>query len=164
MAKRAEEVSSTSAADIEAGPEAQNASEPKAADKTSQRKIPGNLPYLTAPGTFKRVLDGIIQAQRPDKFNADFVGSVLRITGGGARACIPILKRMNFVSSDGSPTDLYGKFKTDSGRSQAALAGLRAAFPEIFKRSEYAHLADDNKLRDLIVEVIFRSIKENLMR
>lgn len=34
-----------------------------------------------------------------------------------------------------------------------ALAGLRNGFPEIFKRSEYAHTVDDNKLRDIILEI-----------
>jgi hypothetical protein len=118
-----------------------------------RRDIPGNLPYLTASGTLKRVLDRIIEAQRPDKLTVDFLENVLKLTGGLARATIPILKRMGFLTSDGTLTDIYARFKTDSGRGAAALQALRNGFPEIFKRSEYAHLADDNKIRDLIVEI-----------
>lgn len=125
----------------------------KPAAATPRREIPGNLPYLTASGTLKKVLDKIIEAQRPDRFNQDFLENVLKLTGGGARATIPILKRMGFLSSDGAPTELYAKFKTDSGRGYAALNGLKNGFAEIFKRSEYAHHADDNKIRDLIVEI-----------
>ncbi|HVW65635.1 MAG TPA: DUF5343 domain-containing protein [Nitrosospira sp.] len=126
---------------------------PAAAKATAQRKIPGNLPYLTASGTLKRALERLIDASRPDKFNADFLENVLKLSGGGARATIPIMKKMGFLTSDGVPTDLYAKFRTEGGRPAAALAGLRNGFPEIFKRSEYAHNVDDNKVRDIILEI-----------
>lgn len=123
------------------------------ANKSARREIPGNLPYLTSAGTLRNVLDRIIEAQRPDKFNADYMDNVIKIKGGGGRMAISILKKMGFLSSDGSPTELYSKFKTAGGRSGAALQGLRNAYPEIFKRSEYAHSADENRLNDLVVEV-----------
>lgn len=120
---------------------------------SASRKIPGNLPYLAASGTLKTALERLIVASRPDKFNPDFMENVLKLTGGAARATIPIMKKMAFLSSDGVPTDLYAKFRTEGGRAAAALAGLRHGFPEIFKRSEYAHTVDDNKLRDIILEI-----------
>jgi hypothetical protein len=123
------------------------------ASPAARREIPGNLPYLTATGSLKRVLDKIIEAQRPDRFNLDFLENVIKLTGGSARATLPILKRIGFLASDGTPTDLYAKFKTESGRSFAAFQGLRNGFAEIFKRSEYAHTVDDNKLKDIIVEI-----------
>lgn len=60
---------------------------------------------------------------------------------------------MGFLSSDGSTTELYAKFRTESGRGQAALQALRNGWPEIFKRSEYAHTVDEGKLRDIIMEI-----------
>ncbi|QNA84948.1 DUF5343 domain-containing protein [Sphingomonas sp. So64.6b] len=65
----------------------------------------------------------------------------------------PFLKKMQFIGPDGAPTLLYSKFKTDSGRSQAAFEGLRNAFGELFKRNEYIHKADDSAIRDVIVEI-----------
>ena len=123
------------------------------AKKSEQREIRGNLPYTTAHGVLKSVLDGIITAERPEKFSGDYLGTVLKVTGGSARAVPPILKRMGFLTSDGTPTDLYSKFKSDSGRSGAALEGLRKAFAELFRRNEFIHKADADKVRDLIVEV-----------
>ena len=120
---------------------------------SSARKIPGKLPYLTASGTLKKALDRLIEAQRPDKFNADFLENILKLTGGAARATIPILKKMEFLTSDGVPTDLYARFRTEGGRGPAALQGLRNAFPEIFRRSEYAHAVEDAKLKDILVEI-----------
>lgn len=111
------------------------------------------LRHIPASGTLKRALERLIGPSRPDKFNADFMENVLNLSGGAARATIPIMKRMGFLTSDGVPTDLYAKFRTEGGRPVAALAALRNGFPEIFKRSEYAHTVDDNKLRDIILEI-----------
>lgn len=149
---------------------AENGSGPAQAEATPKaapvpnRKIPGNLPYLSAAGTFEKVLDRIIEAARPPKFNSDFLENVLKLTGGAARATIPILKRMEFVASDGTPTELYARFRTESGRAAAALHGLRAAFPEIFKRSDYAHAVDDGKLKDIIVEITGLTPGDSIVR
>ncbi len=119
----------------------------------TKRKIPGNLPYLTSSGTMKTVLERIVDPQIPAKFNPDFLENVLNLKGGSARATIPIMKKMGFVTSEGVPTELYSKFRTTGGRGAAALQGLQAAFAEIFRRSTYAHTVSDGKLKDLVVEV-----------
>jgi hypothetical protein len=128
-----------------------NAPAEKPAEK--KREIQGGLPYSTAPGTFKKALDALIVAERPDRFTGDFMKTVLKISGGSARPIPPLLKKMNFLSSDGSPTDLYSKFKTDTARGQAALDGLRSAFSEMFRRNEFIHRAEEAEVRDLIVEI-----------
>lgn len=128
------------------------------------REIKGNLPYTTSFGVLKAALDGIVTAERPDKFSADFMATVLKISGGSARAVPPILKRMGFLNSDGSPADLYSRFKSDSGRSSAALEGLRKAFPEIFRRNEFAHRADPDKVRDIIVEITGLNKNDQVVR
>jgi hypothetical protein len=140
-------------AQADAAPEPAEQAGKKTATPSTPRKIPGNLPYLTASGTLKKALDRLQEASRPDKFNADVLENVLKLTGGAARATIPIMKKMGFLSSDATPTELYAKFRTSSGRGGAALLGLKNAFPEIFKRSEYAHAVEDHKLRDIILEI-----------
>lgn len=119
----------------------------------ARREIPGNLPYTTTPGKFKEILDAVIMAERPPKFSGDFMESVLGFSGGSARSIPPILKRMGYLTSDGTPTDLYAKFKSDSARSGAALQGLKAAFSEIFRKNEYAHRANEGSVKDIIVEI-----------
>ncbi|MFI4935879.1 MAG: DUF5343 domain-containing protein [Caulobacterales bacterium] len=65
----------------------------------------------------------------------------------------PFLKKMQFIQADGTPTLLYSKFKTDGGRSQSAYDGLKNAFGELFKRNEYIHKAEENSVKDTIVEI-----------
>lgn len=121
--------------------------------KATRRQIPGNLPYTRAPGKLSDALKNIIDAERPQKFNRSFLEGVLKITGGSAAPIPPILKKVGFLSSDNSPTDLYSKFKSDSSRAEAALGGLKLGFEEIFRRNEYAHKLSDDKIKDIIVEI-----------
>lgn len=117
------------------------------------RVIPGNFSYTPSHGRLRDALNGIIKAERPDKVSGDFVETVLGVSGGSGRAIPPILKRIGFLSSDGTPTELYAKFQSDNGRSQAALEGLRAGFGELFKRNTYAHKLSEPEVRDLLVEI-----------
>src|SRR3546814_5940714 len=87
------------------------------------------------------------------------MGTILKLTGGGARTVPPFLKKMQFLGADGTPTPLYSKFKPDGGRSQAAYEGLRNAYGELFRRNEYIHKADANTVKDTIVEIT--ALKKN---
>lgn len=132
--------------------------------KSERREIPGGVPYSTSPGVFKTALDRMITAERPERYSGDFMATVLKIRGGSSRPVPPLLKKMGFLTSDGTPTDLYSKFKTDSGRSQAAYEGLRSAFSELFRRNEYAHKADEGVVTDLLVEITGLKRNDQVLR
>jgi hypothetical protein len=142
---------------------AAKAADVKAAPAT-RREIPGNLPYIAASGTLKKVLERIGEAAQPPKFNSDFVENVVKLKGGAGRAIPPILKKLGLLTSDGVPTELYSKFRTDSGKGRAAHQALRNGFPEIFKRSDYAHTVPDGKLRDIIVEITGLKPNDNIVQ
>lgn len=122
-------------------------------EKAERREIKGGIPYSTYPGTLKKALDGIIAAERPDKFTPNFMETILGIRGGAARSVPPLFKKMQFLGPDGSPTQLYSKFKTEGGRSQAAFEALRNAFSELFRRNEYIYKADESAVKDILVEI-----------
>jgi Family of unknown function (DUF5343) len=124
-----------------------------AAEKTARRKIPGGLPYTSSAGVLRRVLGKIPTSEKPSIFTSDFLGTVLNATGGAARPIIPILKSTGMLNQNGSPTELYSQFQTESGRPTAALQALRNGYGEIFKRNTYAHKADEAALTDVIVQV-----------
>lgn len=113
----------------------------------------GKMPYLPSPGAVTRVLDKIIEAKTPDRFTVDFLGTRLGFKGGAARPIIPLLKRLRFLGDDGVPTELYKKFRTESGRGAAMAQGMRAAYDELFSRNEFAHDLDRSGLKDLVYEI-----------
>ena len=65
------------------------------------------LPYVTAYGNITKALEKIQAASTPPRFTQDFLATKLAMKGGSARPVIPFLKRIAFLTSDGTPTDLY---------------------------------------------------------
>jgi hypothetical protein len=112
------------------------------------------VPYLQAYGNIKKALDKITTAAVPTtRFTQDFLATTLDMKGGGARPVIPYLKRAGFLTSDGTPTDLYKQFRNPSRRGAAAAQGLRNAYASLYTVNEYVHNANDKDLKGLIVQV-----------
>lgn len=111
------------------------------------------VPYLNAYGNLTKALNGIKTAQTPPTFTTDFLDAKLDLRGGGARPVIPLLKKAGFLSSDGSPTDRYNRFRNAASSEAAAAEGVRTAFSKLYEVNEYVHDLDDKKLRGLVVQV-----------
>ena len=111
------------------------------------------LPYLASPGVIPKIFARVREARRPDRFTQDFLETKLGHSGGSARAIIPLLKRMAFLSADGTPTGLYDKFRNPSTSAAAVAAGIRSAYAELFDRNQYASDLSREKLKNLILEM-----------
>jgi hypothetical protein len=110
------------------------------------------VPYVTAYGNVTKALDAIQKASTPARFTQDFLSTKLALKGGSPKPVIPFLKRMGFLGSDGSPTDLYKRFRNPSHAGAAAASGLRNAFGSLYEINEYAHELGDPELRGLVVQ------------
>lgn len=111
-----------------------------------------NLPYSTSVGTLEKMLEKIKAAQAPDRFTQDFVSTKLAMKGGTAKACIPFLKKMGLVSSDGTPTELYREFRNHKKARNALGKAFRQVYSRLYEMNEYVHDADDSEVLGLIVE------------
>ncbi|OUE40928.1 hypothetical protein BZY95_13270 [Billgrantia desiderata SP1] len=111
-----------------------------------------NLPYSTSAGTLEKMLDKIKTASEPDRFTQDFVSTKLSMKGGTAKACIPFLKKMGLVGSDGSPTDLYREYRNPKKSRLALGKAFRIVYDRLYEMNEYVHDADDAEVLGLIVE------------
>ena len=111
------------------------------------------LPYMLSPGLIPKILEKIQQARRPDRFTQDFLETKLGHGGGSARPIIPLLKRLGFISSDGTPTDRYDQFRNAETQGIALATGLRDAYSELFDRNEYVYELSKDKLTSLIMEI-----------
>jgi len=110
-------------------------------------------PFMNAYGLVPKILDKIIEARQPERFTQDFLSTKLGFSGGSARAFIPLLKRIGFLSTDGVPTPLYAKFRNADSRGAAMAQALRTGYKELFERNEYAQDMTKEKLKNLIVEM-----------
>lgn len=111
------------------------------------------LPYMASPGLIPKILGKVQEARRPERFTQDFLETKLGFSGGSARAIIPLLKRMGFIASDGSPTRLYDQFRNSDTQGGAMSQAIRNCYHELFERNEYAHELSKDKLIGLVTEI-----------
>ncbi|MDP2411417.1 MAG: DUF5343 domain-containing protein [Pseudolabrys sp.] len=110
------------------------------------------LPYVTATGNVDRALMGIKAAATPSKVTQDFVKTILKIPGGSGDQMTSLLKKIGFVNADGSPSDIYTRFRNSSSTGPAAADALRFGYAPLFKRNEFWPALDDGDVRGLIIE------------
>lgn len=112
------------------------------------------LPYVPSYGQIKTVLGKIRQASTPDRFTQDYLATTLDMKGGGPKPLIPFLKRIGFLGSDGTPTDLYKQFRGSPEASGAAAAqALRIGYQPLYQANEHVHDANDTDLKGLVVQI-----------
>lgn len=115
--------------------------------------MPPKIPYMLAPGRIPKILEKIQEARRPDRFTQDFLETKLGQKGGSARPAIPLLKRMGFLASDGTPTPLYDQFRNAETQGAAVAQGMKNAFSDLYERNEYANDLSRDQLTSLVTEI-----------
>jgi Family of unknown function (DUF5343) len=110
-----------------------------------------SLPYVNATNSITKVLTKIKEAETPARFSQDFLATTLQMPGGSPQPVIPFLKRTGFLASDGTPTEIYKRFRGAQSGAAAADA-LKVGYRPLYRINEYAHDATDQKLKDIIVQ------------
>lgn len=111
------------------------------------------LPYLASPGSIKTGLEKIKAAATPDRVTQDFVTTKLQIKGGTGAALIPYLKKIGFVASDGSPTEIYKRFRNHATAGSAVADAVKLGYKELERVNEYFYELNDKDILALIVQV-----------
>lgn len=110
-------------------------------------------PFINSTGLIGKIFEKIQQAKVPPRYTQDFQSTVLGYGSGSARPFIPFLKRLGFIQSDGTPTEIYTKFRNADSSGAAMASAMRYGFADVFQKNEFAHALTDDKLKNLIVEV-----------
>lgn len=110
------------------------------------------LPYVTAPGNIEKALTGIKSAATPPRVNQDFVKTILKVPGGSGDQITSYLRKIGFVNQDGTPSDIYKKFRNPATAGAAAAQALKFGYAPLYTRNEYMHQLSDEKLKGLIIE------------
>ncbi|WP_157782558.1 DUF5343 domain-containing protein [Stutzerimonas stutzeri] len=108
---------------------------------------------MTSQKRLKTCLEKIKEASTPELFNEKFLNEKLNMQGGSARTLPPYLKRINFVSSDGTPTDWYREFRNPSLAGSAAFKALKHAYADLFDVNENIHKKGDAELKGVVAQV-----------
>jgi hypothetical protein len=112
----------------------------------------GSLPYVTSPRNIERAFEGIKAAATPARVSQDFVKTILKIAGGSGDQMTSFLKKIGFANADGTPADLYNRFRNPATSGAAAAQALKRGYAPLYKRNEFMHELPDDKLRGLVIE------------
>jgi|HubBroStandDraft_2_1064218.scaffolds.fasta_scaffold205353_2 hypothetical protein len=110
------------------------------------------LPYITTPGNIGKALLGIKTAATPPSVSQDFVKTILKILGGPGNEVTSYLRKIGFTSDDGTPSNIYKKFRNTATEGSAAAAALRFGYKPLFVRNEYMYELSEDKLKGLVIE------------
>jgi len=111
------------------------------------------LPYVAMPGSVIKILNKIKEAKTPDRFTYDFLETKLGFRGGNYKQFVSLAKKLNLLNTDGSPTDLYKKFRNEDTSGGAIAAAIRHGYREVFDRNEYANELTKEQFKGLVVEI-----------
>ncbi|WP_319775523.1 DUF5343 domain-containing protein [Breoghania sp.] len=112
-----------------------------------------SLPYITSAGNIEKAFRGIKDAPVPERISQDFVKTILKIPGGSGAQMNSFLKKINFSTPDGRPTELYKRYRNPTTSGRAVADANRYAYKPLYQRNEYMHQLTDSELLGLIVEV-----------
>jgi len=82
----------------------------------------------------------------------DFVKTILKIPGGSGDQTTSYLRKLGFVNADGTPSDIYKKFRNSATSGGAIATALRQGYAALYKRNEFMHALGDEDLRGLVIE------------
>lgn len=111
-----------------------------------------SLPYVTSPGNIDKALTAIKNAAVPERVSQDFVKTILKIPGGSGDQMTAFLKKLGLANIDGTPNELYKKFRNPSSSGQAVSQAIKTAYAPLYIRNEFMHELTDDQLLGLIVE------------
>ena len=103
-------------------------------------------PFMNAYGNIVKILAKIKEAQTPERFTGDFLGTKLGFTGGSASPFIPFAKRLGLLAPDGTPTDLYKRFRNPQQSKAAIAQAIKNGYPTLYERNEFVHALDQKRI------------------
>jgi hypothetical protein len=114
-------------------------------------------PYISSTGLLQELLKKIQEAPPPSRFSHDYLFSNLKFKKSGSTIpFVPFLKRLGFISTDGTPTDIYKKFRNpDKKVSGHAMAqAISIAYSDLYARNEYWYKLSNADLKNFLVEIL----------
>lgn len=111
-----------------------------------------SLPYISSPGNIDKAFNGIKSAAVPEKVSQDFVKTILKIPSGSGDQMTSFLKKLGLTNPDGSPNEVYKRFRNPASSGAAIAGAIRFAYAPLYVRNEFMHELNDTELLGLVVE------------
>jgi hypothetical protein len=101
--------------------------------------------YLVAVNNLPKFLEALRHAQAPEKVTLRFIEE-LGFTSTNDRLFVPLLKALKFADDAGKPTARYHAFLDDTEWKVVLAAGVRDAYPDLFRVNRQAQTMSREQL------------------
>lgn len=107
--------------------------------------------YATALGKFKDFMKITLHEKKvPVKIDEDWLISVGYTDTKNDRRFIPILKELGFIDDNGTPTEVYSKYRDREKSKDIMLSALKVAYPDLFSNYENPLTENDENITNFI--------------
>lgn len=118
-----------------------------------------DYPYMVSNNKISMIFDKIYTAAVPNKFTNEFLKK-MGFASSNDRAFTNLLKKLNFVSSDGTPTVIYSDLK-DKNIAKTTIANqVRELYSELFTINTNINNASDDEIKGAIARVTGKEEKD----
>jgi len=111
-----------------------------------------DYPYMISNNKIGPILKKIEQAAKPPKFSHSLLKN-LGFSSSNDRAIIPLLRRLGFISEDGTPTEHYDELKDKTKSAYVLGQRIRALYSDLYAINTDIHNASDEEIKGSISRV-----------
>ncbi len=104
-----------------------------------------NYPYSTATGTIQKILSKIQSVGQPTKLDRNWMSSI-GFTKSSEQRMVGILKFLGFAEKNGTPTELWTRFRSNKTGKQVLGNAIQQAYSELYQIYPKAHELDKDEL------------------
>ncbi len=111
-----------------------------------------SYPYMNTNGKISQILDKLRKAAEPAKFTYSFLKQ-LGFASTNDRAIIPLLKKLDFITEDSSPTEKYKDLR-DTTRFRYVLGEqIKQLYSDLYAINTKIHEANEDEIKGAISRV-----------
>jgi len=115
-------------------------------------------PYMVSNNKLGPIFEKIKTAARPSKFTNEFLKTI-GFTSSNDRAVIPLLRRLGFITDDGTPTAAYDKLKDSTQHKHIIGERMRDLYSDLYTVDENIHAASDDEIKGAISRITGKDAK-----
>jgi hypothetical protein len=111
-----------------------------------------SYPYMVANGKISQILDKLRKAAEPSKFTHSFL-TQLGFASTNDRAIVPLLKKLQFLTEDSTPTAKYKDLR-DPTRFRSVLGEqIKELYSDLYAINTKIHEANEDEIKGAISRV-----------
>lgn len=105
--------------------------------------------YLVSVANLARILASLQTAGVPPRVTVEFL-KTLGFKSSGDRNVISVLKSLGFLDANGTPTEIYRRYRSQTDARRVLAEAIRSAYSDVFLANENAQDISVDKVKDVI--------------